>query len=92
MVKTGKEIYFQDVMDLGFKAESTHDGVFMDQHGYSYVIVTYKLNDYLEIDWDMTTMEARLLNCDKDGSIKAKYDISGLEELKLIIKMTKKYG
>ena len=92
MVETGREIYYEDIINLGFSKQIISDSVFEKQQGYMYQIITLKLNNYLEIDWDMVTMEASLINFDEDGSINAKYAIKDLEELKLIIKMVKKYG
>lgn len=80
-----QEIWYQDIMDLGFETEVIHDPVFFSKHGFPYTIVSKQLTKHISAIWTMTDRKAYLLRCDKDMNILARLNIDNLEELKTII-------
>ena len=80
-----EEIYYRDIMNLGFHEEFCSDDVYFDEYGYQYTIITKNLTKKIYIDWDKPTRKCKLVRIDKDHNIKAELPIRDLDYLKEII-------
>ena len=81
------KVDYKDVIARGFKRSDESDGVFFDQNGYNWFIVTKDLTKRIFIDWDCETHFLTLIRADKDGNIKGRIFLTGeLEELDRIIR------
>ena len=81
-----KEIWYKDVIALGFKRKIDHDDIYFDQYGYDYFRVEMKLSKKRYLDWDPVTRKVELIKWKpKDGSIFDRRELKTLEEIREVI-------
>ena len=84
---TQKKVNYADVIRRGFKRKELEDGVFYNQNGYQWFIVTKKLTKKISIDWDCETHFLTLLREGKRGEIHGRIYLTGdFEELDRVIR------
>lgn len=80
---------YKTVIDLGFVREDIGDSVFYDQYGFRYFIVTKKLDEKINLDWDCNTRMVTMIRSNKSETIVGKMYVETLNELKCIISFFK---
>jgi site-specific recombinase len=79
---------YKELIDLGFKHIEDSDPQWLNEYGYEYFHVEYKLDKRHCIDWDVQKQTCRLMKFEKDGfSIMEQWVINDLELLKNIIRI-----
>lgn len=80
--KGDREIYYKEIMDLGFDSIPSHDKVWESRYGYPYVIYNLNLTKNVYVNWDQPSRHCEMIRVTKDGTILSRWPISGLDELK----------
>jgi len=65
----GQDIWYQDVIDLGFKVLPQNDSVFEEQYGYPYAIISKKLCKGFVADWNQHTHVVSVQHLNKELDI-----------------------
>ena len=88
-IEIQKEIDYIDVINLGFKEEEIHDGVYFDKYGYGYSIINLELTDRIFIYWTKTdrTCELVRIKDPETGNIEKRIPIRDFEHLNEIIEI-----
>jgi hypothetical protein len=88
MIHEQQKIKYKDIMDLGFSEEVCHDGVYLNEHGFDYCIITKYLTKKIYLDWAKETKLVELVrvDCPRENNIVAKMPVTSLEQLKQLIK------
>ena len=82
-----EQIYYEDIMKLGFKEEQVEDEAYYSLHGFDYSIITKKLTKKIYLEWAKETKLCQMIRIDnpKNGIIKAEMPIRDLDHLKEVI-------
>ena len=76
----------EQISELGFSFMKAEDSVYKKQYGIDYWIVSKRLAKRITIDYDIATCKARLIRCDKEGTILKSRNIATIGELTEIVK------
>ena len=82
-----ERIKYCDVMALGFKEEKQTDGVYFNEYGFDWCIITKDLTKKIYLDWAKETQLCKLVRLDnpKECNIIKEMPIKDLQHLKDII-------
>lgn len=80
-----QQIWFKDVMSLGFKSSVEEDTVFFDHHGYKWRITTLNLTPELYLNWDNETFFVELIRTNNECDILGRIPVTDLDHLKMVL-------
>lgn len=82
-----EEIWYADVMALGFTEEPCQDNVYMNHYGFQYCIITLELTETIYLDWAKETRLCKMVRIDNstDNNIIKEMPIKDFNHLKEII-------
>ena len=83
-----REIWYSDIMALGFTEDLQHDEVYLAQYGYPWSIITLDLTNKIYLNWEKETQHAEMirLNNRKDCSIVSRLPIRDIDHLNEIVR------
>lgn len=77
-----EEIWYKEVIDLGFQEEYYSDSVHENQYGFQASHVMIELSLGITCYWEKEDRTCYIIRCAENGDIKAKVLIRDLEHLK----------
>ncbi len=84
-------IWYQDVINLGFKINQQFDSVYEAQYGFSYQIISLECPKGIVFYYERENpYQVKILRCKKNGDILSSATIKKLDELKKWVKFFKK--
>jgi hypothetical protein len=84
-MKNNDEVWYKDVIGLGFTEEVMNDSVFEARHGFKDSVIVKHLTRDIMIEFEKLTLECRMIRTNKEGLIVAKMPIKSYSDLEMII-------
>lgn len=81
-----EEIFYHEIIKLGFNEEFANDGLYFRIHGYNYAIINKYLTKKIYLEWEKETKLCRMVRIDnsKECNILNTMPIMNLQHLKII--------